>query len=287
MNQIDKISETGISYISSAFESIQRDNSKDIFTYCTILINICDNTKKMILTLINTSHEAFGNYNKVVVNDLIKINNAIVEQLNLLNKQLNSIGIKDKNFSDLKTEYDNLSIKYKVNRERMNQINSSIFYVTPEFKEQYSKLNLLSVEEISSLLSSFDFTYQRIVTERSVSLLSALTNPGISEIKSVCSYLSGIYKNNDTVIKEMKSENSDNTSNTESLTIDVKKDMKQLYQIYFDLHKKIIKVLDVYRCYKWSGSKINVFKLVTIYTTLFLSVGKIINQRCNVIMKLV
>lgn len=287
MNQIDKISETGISYISSAFESIQRDNSKDIFTYCTILINICDNTKKMILTLINTSHEAFGNYNKVVVNDLIKINNAIVEQLNLLNKQLNSIGIKDKNFSDLKTEYDNLSIKYKVNREKMNQINSSIFYVTPEFKEQYSKLNLLSVEEISSLLSSFDFTYQRIVTERSVSLLSALTNPGISEIKSVCSYLSGIYKNNDTVIKEMKSENSDNTSNTESLTIDVKKDMKQLYQIYFDLHKKIIKVLDVYRCYKWSGSKINVFKLVTIYTTLFLSVGKIINQRCNVIMKLV
>lgn len=287
MNQIDKLSEAGIKYTTAALESIQRDNSKDIFTYCTILINICDNTKKMMLTLIHSSHEAFTNYNKTVENDLIRINNSIVDQLTLLNKQLNSIGLKDKNFNELKTEYDNLSIKYTVNREKMTSIRSGFFQVSPEFKEQYSKLNLLSVEELLSLLSSFEFTYQKIVCERSVSTLTALTDPGITNIKSVCSQLSEIYRANDIIIKEMKKNSYDSVSNTETINLNVRKDMRQLYQIYFDLHKKITKVLDIYRSYKWDDTKISIFKYVTVYTTLFLSVGKIINQRCNVIMKIV
>lgn len=277
--------------LSLAMESVTKKRlnkieiNKGMETYVHTLTKLCDRSQKAVTSLLSISIDLFDLYIKTLDNNMIKMNNEIITQTTALNHQLNSIGKHDPRFSDLKTEHDNLLIKFKLNEEVRTDITNNTFKVSEAFKGEYNKLKLISYTELSKLLKSFDRVCNNLTNKKPNAVKEIPME--IEKLEAIMKNLDTIHVSNALIHDEILSIKNTEADKYESITVNVLNDMRHFNQLYKNLHKNIIDLLTSYKKYVVSDANNGIYKYLISYVALFLAVGKIISQQCYILMKIV
>jgi len=280
----NELKNTDLTYFTTALESTNNTVGKNISTYCNHMITLCNTSKKVILNATKSSLDSINTYKSTAVNNIVKTNNEINDQLQILNQQLNSMGIKDKEYKKIKIEYDNLSIKFKMNQERKSHIFLNTFFVSKEFKDLFTKL-ILSDMAISTEFNAFISISSKLIDNSSVSHL-AIKDAELTTVIDIVKKINAIFNTNKQLINDIIIIKKDMDDQTEMVELDAPKEILSLMKEYMEVHKRVASILSICSNLPDDDNTEDysfILKTINTFITFLLSIGRLIIQECIII----